>query len=131
MVGWWGLEKERVETLCLSHVADSQVRGGGFCTKILSLKPQVPTLIYFWWEGKLMQCMGAQSCSIFCNPRDCDLQGSFVHGILQARMLEWVAISYFRGSSCPSDQTQVSWSHALAGGFFNHCTTWQVTWCPH
>jgi len=38
-----------------------------------------------------------------------------VHGILQARILEWVAIPFFRGSSQPRDQTQVS---SIAGGFF-------------
>ena len=36
----------------------------------------------------------AQSCPTLCNPMDCSLSGSSVHGILQARILEWVAISY-------------------------------------
>ena len=39
---------------------------------------------------------------------DCSLSGSSIHGILQARVLEWVAISFSRGSSQPRDQTQVS-----------------------
>ena len=39
---------------------------------------------------------------------DCSLSGSSVHGILQARILEWVAIPFSRGSSQPRDQTQVS-----------------------
>ena len=43
-----------------------------------------------------------------CNPMDCSLLGSFIHGILQARILEWVATSFFRGSSQPRDRTQVS-----------------------
>ena len=50
----------------------------------------------------------AQSCSTLCDPMDCSLPGSSVHGILQARVLEWVAISFSRGSSQPRDQTQVS-----------------------
>ena len=41
----------------------------------------------------------AQFCLTLCNPMDCSLPGSSVHGILQARILEWVAISYSRGSS--------------------------------
>ena len=41
----------------------------------------------------------AQSCPTLCNPVDCSLVGSSVHGILQARILEWVAISFSRGSS--------------------------------
>ena len=43
-----------------------------------------------------------------CNPMDCSWQGSSVHGILQARILECVSISFFRGSFQPRDQTQVS-----------------------
>ena len=55
-----------------------------------------------------------QSCPTPCDPMDCSLPGSSVHGILQARILEWVAIPFSRGSSQPSDQTQVS---SVVGGF--------------
>ena len=48
----------------------------------------------------------AQSCPTLCNPMDCSLPGSSVHGIFQARVLEWVAISFSRGSSRPRDGTQ-------------------------
>ena len=50
----------------------------------------------------------AQSCPIVCDPMDCSLPGSSVHEILQARLLEWVAISFSRGSSQPRDWIQVS-----------------------
>ena len=50
----------------------------------------------------------AQSCPTLCDPMDCSPPGSSVHGILRARILEWVAISFSRGSSRPRDQTQVS-----------------------
>ena len=53
-------------------------------------------------------CSVAQSCPTFCDPMDCSLPGSSVHGIFQARILEWVAISYFRGSSWPRNWTHVS-----------------------
>ena len=43
----------------------------------------------------------ARSCLILCNPVDCSLPGSSVHGILQARILEWVAIPFSRGASQP------------------------------
>ena len=56
-----------------------------------------------------------QSCLTLCDPTDCSPPGSSVHGILQARILEWVAISFSRGSSRPRDQTQVSY---IAGGLF-------------
>ena len=50
----------------------------------------------------------AQLCSTLCSPLDCSLPGSSVHGIFQASVLEWVAISFSRKSSQPRDQTQVS-----------------------
>ena len=50
----------------------------------------------------------AQSCPTLCDPMDCSLPGSSVHGILQARILEWVAISFSRVSSQCRDQTWVS-----------------------
>ena len=59
---------------------------------------------------------GTQSCPTPCNPVDCSPPGSSIHGILQARILEWVAISFSRGSSQPSDQIQVS---HIAGRRFN------------
>ena len=45
-----------------------------------------------------------QSCLTLCNPSDCSLPDSSVHGIRQARILEWVAIPFFRRSSQPKDQ---------------------------
>ena len=50
----------------------------------------------------------AQLCPTLCDPMDCSLPGSSVHGIFQAIVLEWIAISFSRGSSRPRDQTQVS-----------------------
>ena len=55
-----------------------------------------------------------QLCPTLCNPMDCSPPGSSVYGILQARILEWVAIFSSRGSSWPRDQTQVS---CIAGKF--------------
>ena len=50
----------------------------------------------------------AQSCPTLCNPVDCSLPSSSVHGIFQARILEWVAIFFSRRSSWPKDWTLVS-----------------------
>ena len=58
----------------------------------------------------------AQSCLALCNPTDCSPPGFSVHGILQARILEWVAIPFPRGSSLPGNQSQVS---LLTGRSFN------------
>ena len=52
--------------------------------------------------------LAAQSCLTLCNPIDCSLPGSSVHGISQARIVERVSIPFSRGSSHPRDQTQVS-----------------------
>ena len=59
--------------------------------------------------------LAAKSCPTVCGPVDCSLPGSSVHGISQARVLEWIAICSSRKSSQVRDQTPVSY---LAGGFF-------------
>ena len=61
----------------------------------------------------------AQSCSTLCDPVDCSPPGSSIHGILQARILEWVAIPFSRGSSRPMNP-----SLYIAGRFF---TIWATT----
>ena len=50
----------------------------------------------------------AQSCPTLCDPMDCSLPGSSDRGIFQARILEWIAVSFCRGSSQPRDQTCIS-----------------------
>ena len=61
-----------------------------------------------------------QSCLTVCNPVDCSPPGSSVHEILQAWILEWVAMPFSRGSSWPKDGTQVS---CIAGRFFTILAT--------
>ena len=81
------------------------------------LAPEVGTnwlLFRRWWWF---------SCSVMsysCDPMDCSLPGSSVHGISQARILEWVAISLSRGSPQPRNQT---WVSCIAGGFFTNWAT--------
>ena len=67
----------------------------------------------------------AQSCPTLCNPMDCSLSGSAIHGIFQARVLEWIAISFSRGSSRPRKRTQVS---HIAG---RHFTVWGTREAPN
>ena len=59
-----------------------------------------------WYED--LKFKVAQSCPTLCNPVDCSLSASSIRGIFQARILEWVAISFSRGCSRPRDWTQVS-----------------------
>ena len=66
-----------------------------------------------WSESEV-----TQSCPTLCDPVDCSPPGSSVRGILQARILAWVAISFSRGSSRPRDRTRVS---QIAG---RHFTIW-------
>ena len=65
-------------------------------------------------------CLLGHSCPTLCNPMHCSPPDSAVHGIFQARILEWVAISSSRGSAQPRDHTQIS---CTAGGFF---TFWAI-----
>ena len=67
----------------------------------------------------------AQSCLTLCDPMDCSPPGSSVHGILQARVLEWIAISFSRESSRPRDQTRVS---RIPGRCFNLWATSEAHW---
>ena len=63
-----------------------------------------------WQSESEVRVKVTQSCPTLCDPVDC-----IVHGILQARILEWVAFPFSRGFSQPKDQTHVS---RAAGGFF-------------
>ena len=94
-----------------------------------SLWPASPTigqLIALCLSDPLLHCssacavkvLGAQSFPALCEPMDCRPPGSSVHGLLQARILEWVIISFSRGFSWPGDRTQVS---CIPGRFF---TVW-------
>ena len=65
--------------------------------------------------GALFCCLVVQSCPALCNPMDCSPPGSSVHGLTQARILEWVVRPSSRGSSQSRDRTQVSYT---AGRFF-------------
>ena len=76
----------------------------------------------------------AQSCLTLCNSMDCSPAGSSVHGIFQARILEWVVISYFRGSSRPRDQTRVFWVSCIDRKILYakcHLGTPKQLCCPH
>ena len=65
-----------------------------------------------------MRAQSLQSCPTLCDPVDCSPPGSSIHGILQARILEWIAFSFSKGSSQPGDWTLVSCISCIADGFF-------------
>ena len=69
-------------------------------------------------------CVHAQSCLTLCDLMDCSPPGSSVHGVFQARILEWVAISFFRGSSQPRDQICISCVSCIGKQILYHWATW-------
>ena len=105
------------------HVGSSHTRGWT-CVSYVGSR-------FFTTETRVCVCVcvcpkSPQSCPTLCNPVDCSLPGSSVHGILQARILEWGAISFSRGTSPPRDGTLSLPSPALAGRFFTTSATWEV-----
>ena len=72
-------------------------------------------------------CFIAQLCLTLCDPFDCSPPGSLVHGILRARVLEWVTMPSSRDLPNPGTELTSFVSSVLAGGFFTSSTTWE----PH
>ena len=70
--------------------------------------PQTGSRVHILDDHNLLWVLSWLSCLILCNPMDYSLPGSSVHEILQARILEWVAISFSRGSSQPRDRNHIS-----------------------
>ena len=122
---------------CFSH--DPLLLSLFCCVRLYDLIDPIdqPTRLPYPWDspGKntgvcchfLLQCMKVKSdsevtqlCPTLSDPMDCGPPGSSVHGIFQAGVLEWGAISFSRRSSQPRDRTQAS---HIAGRRFNLCTT--------
>ena len=68
----------------------------------------------------LIRARSLQSCPILCNPMDCSLPVSSIHGILQARILEWVDIPLSQGSSRPRDRTCISYVSCIRQQILYH-----------
>jgi len=108
------------------------IQGSSLCPRI-TISPKRSSLIQFSGEVKKWldwECMCyvlcaklLQSCPTLCSPMDCSPPGSSVHAILQARILEWVAIPLSSRSSQARDRTCVS---CIAGGFFTVWATREV-----
>ena len=95
------------------------------CTRFPSTGvPGQPTC--YWNKMKVpVASVGRSVVSDFCDPMDCSLPGSSAHGILQARILEWIAIPFSRGSSWPRDRT---WVSCIAGRCFTIWATREFTY---
>ena len=82
-------------------------------------------------KGKLKQqgdtnVLHRSVCLTPCDPIDCSPTGSSVHGVFQARIPVWVAISYSRGSSRPRDQTHIFWISCIGRQILHHGVTWEA-----
>ena len=88
----------------------------------------VPSLLRFLYILGYFTCvcMYAQLYLPLCDPMDCNPPGSSVHGIFQAKLLEWISISCFRGSSQPTDRTHVSCISCTGRQILYHCATWEA-----
>ena len=109
---WWQIETKSLVVACCSVYRNRKI------------------LLYPWsLYNSIHQCCCCsviQSCLTLCDPMVCSPPGSSVHGILQARIPEWVAISFSRGSSQPRDGCRVS----CAAGDLLHCR-WILYWLSH
>ena len=95
-----------MRTCLIMFFMQNLARGGGRAKSLLSEVMNV-----LWHVSHVYTCTGAkslQSCPTLCNPIDCSLPGSSVHGTFQARVLEWVVIPSPRRSSQPRGRTRVS-----------------------
>ena len=119
--------------LFISHLipwhTDLLVKVKAVQVKFRAMWRELPATDLTWSQGKegqteFVKVLVIQSCPALCDPMDCSLLGSSIHGILQARILEWVAIPFSRGSFRPRDWTQVS---CITGRFF---TIWATREAP-
>ena len=115
--GWWGAGRWQPLFLMTAPVC-----GWQHAASKAAAHPNVSYLVLEWWLSHC-KCVCAkllQSCPTLCDPMDCSLPGSPVHGILQARILEWVAMSSSSGSSWPVDWTCVSYVSCIGRRVLYH-----------
>jgi len=126
----------RCQLTRLPHPWDSQGKNTGVGCHFLLSVPET-YLFSCWWAGKIHPppysglvtfhyccCLVTKSSLTLCNLVDCSPPGFSVHGIFLARILEWIAISFFRGSSQPRKWTHVSW----VGRWMDSLLLGHLTW---
>ena len=84
------------------------------------IEPGSPVLQEDSFHWTSVRAKTFQSCPTLCDPMDCSLPSSSVHGILQARILGWVAVPSSRESSLPRDQTHISYFSWTGRQFLYH-----------
>ena len=108
----WQIDWKKVETVASCIFLGSKITANVDCSReirrCLLLGRKAMT-------NQVCGCLVAQSCQTLCSPIDGSPLDSSVHGVLQARILGWISVSFSRGSSLPKDQT---WVSCIAGRFF-------------
>ena len=118
-IGWIQLGKLGLKVIWQILISTSRRKEDGYNTNsYVQFMKEVKVILL--WKWKKVKVLVTQSCPNLCNPMDCSLPGFSVHGILQTRLLEWIAISFSRGSSQPRDQT---WVSRTVGRFFTLSAT--------
>ena len=107
-------ERGRLQSVCLES-----------WTKLKRLNTCISVQLYSAHNRWRVHVKLLQSCLTLCDPTDCSLPHSSVHRILQARILEWVAMLSSGASSQPRDRTRVSCVSCI-GGFFTTRATWEA-----
>ena len=79
----------------------------------------------FHFSAKVM-CTQLLTCPTLWDPMDCSPPDSSVHGVFQAKILEWVAISHSGGPSWPRDGIHLFWVSCIGRWILYHCTTWEA-----
>ena len=135
---WWWQQWDLLSFKCLMATYCAEYH---YISILLYLVRQIFYTLcpfYSWgnWRPRTRQkpCVCMFSCSVMFHSFDhmnCSPQGSAVHGILQERILEWVAISFSRGSSQPRDQSQVSWVSYIDRQILYHWATWEACQKPY
>ena len=118
----WEIVKQREAWRAAVHrVTKSQTQLSNWTTTlILFLLPDDITVVCVCVHAKSLH-----SCPALWDTTDCSLPGSSVHGTFQARILQWIAISFSRGSSWPRNRTGIS---CIASGFL---TNWAIREAPN
>ena len=136
---WWN-KLDFLNSLCYSEVSLQETSTPtiscwnlGTHQRDMSLLPSCqPTkdlemsLYLFKFQFACMGVKSFKSCPTFCDPMGCSPPGSSVHGILQARILEWVAMPFSRESSQSRIELVSLMSPALRGGFFTTSAIWET-----
>ena len=113
----WGHSCPLLALAALTCLSEAGEGDGLACSRLALLSPLFyePAWRYLESESEV-----AQSCQTLCDPMDCSLPSSSVHGIFQVIVLEWIAIFFSRGSSQPRDGT---WVSCIVDRHFTICAT--------